>query len=117
MHQLMRDAKDEYDFAATYEYNKDKNHRTLDEYIACFPGRVVKNEKGEWITEEAEGGAAKFFALLVARGAIEESVILENGMATLGTKGIKFREDFLGELAQLKEKGLEKIVETPLHNL
>ncbi len=117
MHQLMQDVKDEYDFAATYEYNKDKNHRTLDEYIACFPGKVVKNEKGEWVTEEVEGGTAKFFALLVARGAIEEGVILENGMATLGTKGIKFREDFLEELAQLKEKGLEKTIKEPLYQL
>lgn len=40
----------------------------------------------------------------------EEYMILENEMATLRVKGLKFREDFLEELAQLKEKGIEKII-------
>jgi hypothetical protein len=106
--QLIQDVKNELGFAATFEYNKDRHQRILDAYIACFPGKVVKNEKGQWVAEETEGGAAKFFSLLVARGLIDEKVISESGMATLGTKGIKFGED-------LKKKGLEKIIEEPLH--
>jgi len=102
---IAKDLKDEFGFAGAYEYSKDpKLGFVLDSYIACFPGKVIKNEKGEWVTEEAEGGTAKFFALLVARGLVDEKIILEDNMANLGVKGIKFREDFLKTLAELRNK-------------
>lgn len=113
--QIIKDVKEELGFAATFEYSRDKRYHIVDEYIACFPGRVTKNETGQWVPVTEEGGAAKFFALLVARGFVEEALVLEDGMATLGVAGLKFREHFLQALAQFKQRGLQKIIETPLH--
>lgn len=112
---LVKDLKEKFGFAATYEFNKHpKLGYVIGSYLACFPGSIIKNEKGEWVAKENEEGSAQFFALLVARGIVEEKVILDDSMANLGLKGIHFKETFLKTLENLRNEGTEKIIEEPL---
>lgn len=115
--QILIDTKKELGFAATFEYNRDKRYHVIDEYVACFPGKAVKLEEGKWKVVEKEGGAAQFFALMVVRGLIDEQYILESRMATLGVRGLDFRKHFLKAVTRLRNKGLVKLINEPLHKI
>jgi hypothetical protein len=88
----------------------DSKGKISDVYLTCLPGKFIKKSSNEWAQEINPKAIPQFFAMALAEGLVNEQMLEENGVM-LGIQGAETR----AHIKQLKDEGLQPILEKPLH--
>ncbi len=104
--------KEKYDLMAGIITHPKKKigEKKKDVLLICYPEAMVKTSDNKWTQNKKENAAAQFFGTCVALGLIDERFLDDNNIM-LGTNHRKI----LSVIEELKNDGVEKIFDVPLH--